>query len=50
VLSSTNAPGFSYPSDTNEVRPGVLLSADYTDPGAIETRAGSLPRGRRTSS
>ena len=37
VLSSTNAPGFSYPSDTNEVRPGVLLSADYTDPGAIET-------------
>ena len=37
VLSSTNAPGFSYPSDTNEVRPGVLLSVDYTDPGAIET-------------
>jgi DNA-binding beta-propeller fold protein YncE len=37
VLSSTNAPGFSYPSDTNEVRPGVLLSADYTNPGAIET-------------
>jgi len=37
VLSSANAPGFSYPSDTNEVRPGVLLSADYTNPGAIET-------------
>jgi DNA-binding beta-propeller fold protein YncE len=37
VLSSTNAPGFSYPSDTNEVRPGVLLSADYTMPGAVET-------------
>lgn len=37
VLSSTNAPGFSYPSDTNEVRPGVLLSVDYTNPGAIET-------------
>jgi DNA-binding beta-propeller fold protein YncE len=37
VLSSTHAPGFSYPSDTNELRPGVLLSADYTDPGAIET-------------
>ena len=36
ILSSTNAPGFSYPSDTNEVRPGVLLSADYTKPGAIE--------------
>jgi DNA-binding beta-propeller fold protein YncE len=37
VLSATNAPGFTYPSDTNEVRPGVLLSADYTNPGAIET-------------
>ncbi len=37
TLTSTNAPGFTYPSDTNEVRPGVLLSADYTDPGAIET-------------
>lgn len=33
---SAHPPGFSYPSDTNEVRPGVLLSADYTDPGAIE--------------
>jgi hypothetical protein len=37
VLTSTNAPGFTYPSDTNEVSPGVLLSADYTNPGAIET-------------
>jgi hypothetical protein len=37
VLSSANPPGFSYPSDTNQVRPGVLLSADYTNPGAIET-------------
>ncbi len=36
VLTSTNAPGFTYPSDTNEVRPGVLLSADYTNPGALE--------------
>lgn len=43
VLSSTNAPGFTYPSDTNEVRPGVLLSADYTKPGAIET---FTPQGR----
>jgi DNA-binding beta-propeller fold protein YncE len=33
----THPPGFTYPSDTNEVRPGVFLSADYTDPGAIET-------------
>ena len=30
-------PGFSYPSDTNEVRPGLFISVDYTDPGAIET-------------
>ena len=37
LLSATNAPGFTYPSDTNEVRRGVLLSADYTNPGAIET-------------
>ena len=37
LLNATHAPGFSYPSDTNEVRPGVLLSADYTAPGAIET-------------
>ncbi len=32
-----NPPGFTYPSDTNEVRPGLFLSADYTEPGAIET-------------
>lgn len=43
VLSSTNAPGFTYPSDTNEVRPGVLLSADYANPGAIEM---FTPRGQ----
>ena len=44
VLSSTHAPGFTYPSDTNEVRPGVLLSVDYTNPGAIEefTPSGQL--------
>ena len=53
-LSSTNAPGFGYPSDTNEIRPGVLLSADYENPGAIEmfTPHGRLlwryaPSGRR---
>ena len=33
----THPPGFSYPSDTNEVRPGLFLSADYVSPGAIET-------------
>jgi len=36
-ITDTNPPGFSYPSDTNEVRPGVFLSVDYTNPGAIET-------------
>jgi hypothetical protein len=33
----THPPGFTYPSDTNEVRPGIFLSVDYTNPGAIET-------------
>ncbi len=33
----THPPGFSYPSDTNEVHPDLFLSADYVDPGAIET-------------
>ncbi len=40
AVSDTNPPGFSYPSDTNEVRPGLFLSADYTNPGAIETFTG----------
>ncbi|HEV3318684.1 MAG TPA: hypothetical protein VG053_02985 [Solirubrobacteraceae bacterium] len=39
-LFDTHPPGFSYPSDTNEVRPGLFLSADYVDPGAIETFTG----------
>jgi DNA-binding beta-propeller fold protein YncE len=34
---STHPPAFSYPSDTNEVRPGLFLSVDYESPGAIET-------------
>jgi hypothetical protein len=37
TLLSVHPPGFSYPSDTNEVRPGLFLSADYASPGAIET-------------
>jgi len=37
LLADTHPPGFSYPSDTNEVRPGVFISVDYTSPGAIET-------------
>ena len=36
-VTDTHPPGFSYPSDTNEVRAGVFLSVDYTSPGAIET-------------
>jgi hypothetical protein len=39
-LHAIHPPGFSYPSDTNEVSPGLFLSADYTDPGAIETFGG----------
>jgi hypothetical protein len=33
----THPPGLTYPSDTNEVRPGLFLSTDYSSPGAIET-------------
>jgi len=33
----THPPGFTYPSDTNEIGPGLFLSVDYTSPGAIET-------------
>jgi hypothetical protein len=36
-VAATHPPGFTYPSDTNQVRPGLFISADYTDPGAIET-------------
>jgi DNA-binding beta-propeller fold protein YncE len=35
LTAAVSPPGFSYPSDTNEVRPGVLLSVDYAKPGAI---------------
>jgi hypothetical protein len=37
AVATTHPPGFTYPSDTNEVRPGVFLSTDYTNPGALET-------------
>ena len=37
LLQATHPPGFTYPSDTNEVAPGLFLSVDYTDPGAMET-------------
>jgi hypothetical protein len=37
VLGSWHPPGFSYPSDSNEVKPGLYLSVDYNDPGSVET-------------
>jgi len=37
LLTAINPPGFIYPSDTNQVRRNLLLSADYSNPGAIET-------------
>ncbi|MGH9074483.1 MAG: hypothetical protein ACRDZQ_10255 [Acidimicrobiales bacterium] len=44
VTFSTNPPGVNYPSDTNEVRPGVFLTSDYSNPGQVEefTRSGKL--------
>jgi DNA-binding beta-propeller fold protein YncE len=41
AILTTHPPGFSYPSDTNELEPGLFLSVDYTRPGAIETFTGS---------
>lgn len=40
----THPPGFTYPSDTNEVSPNVFLSANYANPGAVEefTSSGTL--------
>ncbi len=35
LTGATNPPGFSYPSDTNEVRPGVYLTVDYAQPGTM---------------
>ncbi len=35
ILWSTHPPGVAYPSDTNEVSPGVYLSVDYSNPGQI---------------
>ncbi len=36
IVWSTHPPGITYPSDTNEVRPGVFLTASYTKPGVVE--------------
>ena len=35
VLWSTHPPGVAYPSDTNEVSPGVYMTVDYSIPGQI---------------
>lgn len=43
LLRAANPPGFTYPSDTNEIRPGVYLTVDWTQPGAIMELTG---RGR----
>ena len=37
VYSSVHPPGVSYPSDTNEVHPGVFVTVSYSDPGVLET-------------
>jgi hypothetical protein len=37
LLSAVQVPHFTYPSDTNEVSPGLFLSVDYASPGAIQT-------------
>jgi DNA-binding beta-propeller fold protein YncE len=44
VTFSVHPPGVSYPSDTNEVRPGVYLTSDYSRPGQVEefNQAGHL--------
>ena len=44
VLWATHPPGIYYPSDTNEVRPGLYLTVAYQSPGVVEefTRSGRL--------
>lgn len=37
VHASWHPPGVAYPSDSNEVSPGVYLTVDYSQPGQIET-------------
>ena len=41
VSRSWHPPGVSYPSDSNEIRPGTYLTVDYSDPGQIETFDGT---------
>lgn len=44
LLWSTHPPGVSYPSDSNEVRPGLYVTVGWQSPGIVETfdRAGRL--------
>jgi hypothetical protein len=44
VLWSSHPPGIYYPSDTNEVRPGLYLTVGWQSPGVVEefTRSGRL--------
>jgi DNA-binding beta-propeller fold protein YncE len=37
LLWSTHPPGVSYPSDSNEVRPGLYVTVGYQSPGVLET-------------
>ena len=37
VLWSTHPPGVSYPSDSNEVRPGLYVTVGWQSPGILET-------------
>ena len=37
LLWSTHPPGVSYPSDSNEVRPGLYLTVGWQSPGVLET-------------
>jgi hypothetical protein len=37
VVRAWHPPGVFYPSDTNEVRPGLYLTAGYESPGVVET-------------
>ena len=41
VSWSAHPPGVSYPSDTNEVYPGLYLTADYSTPGQVVEFTGS---------
>lgn len=37
VTNQVHPPGVTYPSDTNEVSPGVFVTVGYTAPGILET-------------